>query len=97
MKALLLQMADAVQHAVEAMEGDPAEVVGRGADGAPSARIDRTAEQAVLRVLEYEGASLNVLSEEAGYLDRGGKATLVLDPIGGRSATSASPMCRKPW
>jgi fructose-1,6-bisphosphatase/inositol monophosphatase family enzyme len=82
-KALLLEMADAVQHAVEAMEGDPAEIVGRGADGAPSARIDRTAEQAVLRVLEYEGASLNVLSEEAGYLDRGGKATLVLDPIDG--------------
>ena len=83
MKDLLLQIAEAVQHAVAAIEGDPAEIVGRGADGAPSARIDRTAEQAVLRVLEHEGAALNVLSEEAGYLDRGGKATLVLDPIDG--------------
>src|SRR5438034_438641 len=83
MKGLLLEIADAVQHAVEAFQGDPAEVVGRGADGAPSARIDRLAEETVLRVLDYEGAALNVLSEEAGFIDRGGKATLVLDPIDG--------------
>ena len=83
MKGLLLELADAVQHAVAAFEGDISEVVGRGADGAPSTRIDRLAEETVLRVLDYEGAALNVLSEEAGYLDRGGKATLVLDPIDG--------------
>src|SRR5437762_12996232 len=83
MKGLLLEIADAVQHAVEAFPGDPAEVVGRGADGAPSARIDQLAEETVLRVLDYEGAALNVLSEEAGFIDRGGKATLVLDPIDG--------------
>jgi len=83
MKGLLLELADAVQHAVAALEGDPSEVLGRGADGAPSTRIDRVAEETVLRVLDYEGAALNVLSEEAGYVDRGGKATLVLDPIDG--------------
>src|SRR5256886_1804870 len=83
MNGLLLELADAVQHAVEAMSGDPAEVVGRGADGAPSARIDRVAEETVLQVLDYEGAALNVLSEEAGYIERGGNATLVLDPIDG--------------
>src|SRR5947208_1707234 len=83
MKGLLLELADAVQHAVAAIEGDPSEVLGRGADGAPSTRIDRVAEETVLRVLDYEGAALNVLSEEAGYVDRGGKATLVLDPIDG--------------
>lgn len=83
MKDLLLQLADAVQRAVEEIAEDPAEVLGRGADGAPSTRIDRVAEAAVLRVLEYEGVSLDVLSEEAGFLDRGGKATLVLDPIDG--------------
>ena len=83
MKGLLLEAAEAVQHAVEAMTGNPAEVLGRGADGGPSARIDRVAEEAVLRVLDYEEASLNVLSEEAGFIDRGGQATLVLDPIDG--------------
>src|SRR5207245_327962 len=40
-------------------------------------------EETVLQVLDYEGAALNVLSEEAGYIERGGKATLVLDPIDG--------------
>lgn len=83
MKGLLLELADAVQHAVAEIAGDPAEVLGQGADGAPTTRIDRVAEDAVLRVLDYEGASLNVLSEEAGYIDRGGKATLVVDPIDG--------------
>src|SRR5207245_8714880 len=48
-----------------------------------STRIDRVAEAAVLRVLDYEDARLNVLSEEAGFVDRGGDATLVLDPIDG--------------
>src|SRR2546422_9529395 len=92
MKGLLLELADAVQHAVEAFSGDPAEVVGRGADGAPSARIDRLAEETVLRVLDYEEAALNVLSEEAGFIDRGGKANPVLHPIDGKA--DANP--RKP-
>ncbi len=83
MKGLLLEAAEAVQHAVAAITGNPAEVLGRGADGGPSTRIDRVAEEAVLRVLDYEEASLNVLSEEAGFIDRGGQATLVLDPIDG--------------
>lgn len=83
MKGLLLELADAVRDAVTAFEGDISEIVGRGADGAPSRRIDRIAEETVLRVLDYEGAALNVLSEEAGFVDRGGKATLVLDPIDG--------------
>jgi len=83
MKALLLELADAVQRAVDHMAEDPGEVVGRGADGAPSTRIDRVAEEAALRVLDYEGAKINVLSEEAGYIDRGGDRVLVLDPIDG--------------
>src|SRR5438034_483356 len=69
-KELLLELAEAVQHAVAELVEDPAEVVGRGADGAPSTRIDRVAEAAVLRVLEYEEARLNVLSEEAGFARR---------------------------
>src|SRR2546425_11842326 len=83
MKELLLELAEAVQHAVTELVEDPAEVVGRGADGAPSARIDRVAETAVLRVLDYEDARLNVLSEEAGFIDRRGDRTIVLDPIDG--------------
>ena len=83
MKELLIALAEAVQRAVDAFQGNPAEVVGRGADGAPSWRIDRVAESAVLAGLEAADAPLDVLSEEAGFIDRGGQAVLVLDPIDG--------------
>lgn len=80
---LLGELAEAVQEAVGHLTGDPGEILGRGADGAPSARIDRVAEAAILRGLESSRAKFNVLSEEAGFLDRGGDATLVIDPIDG--------------
>ncbi len=83
MNALLADLAMAVQHAVDHLQGDPAEILGKGADGAPSSRLDRVAEAAVLEALENEGASVNVLSEEAGLIDRGGDALLVLDPVDG--------------
>lgn len=83
MKDLLEDLADAVERAVDELTGDPGEVLGQGADGAPSTRIDRVAEGAVLRALEERGEKLNVLSEEAGFIDRGGTAMLVLDPIDG--------------
>ncbi|HKZ98235.1 MAG TPA: inositol monophosphatase family protein [Thermoplasmata archaeon] len=83
MKALLLELADAVQRAVGQIAEDPGEVLGRGADGAPSLRIDRVAEEAVLRTLDYGGTKIDVLSEEAGFVRRGGDRLLVLDPIDG--------------
>ncbi len=83
MNALLADLALAVQEAIDHLQGDPAEIVGRGADGAPSSRLDRVAETAVLERLEKERAPVDVLSEEAGFIDRGGDALLVLDPVDG--------------
>ena len=83
MQELLERLAIAAQQAVVGLQGDPGEILGRGADGAPSARIDRAAEAAVLKALDASGERLNVLSEEAGFLDRGGDSTLVLDPVDG--------------
>lgn len=83
MSTLLADLAMAVQDAVDHLQGDPAEILGRGADGAPSSRLDRAAEAAVLERLEKEGARVNVLSEEAGFVDRGGDTLLVLDPVDG--------------
>lgn len=83
MHGLLVRLADAVQHAVRDLAGDPAEVLGKGADGAPSTRIDRVAEEAVLHLLDDDGISMNVLSEESGFVERGGEDLLVLDPIDG--------------
>lgn len=54
-----------------------------GADGSPTALVDRVAEEAVLRTLEEEGAEFNVLSEEAPFLDRRSPWTLVVDPVDG--------------
>jgi NAD+ kinase len=81
----LSAIADAVQTEIakipdQASRGDEICI---GADGTPTSRIDKTAENAVLMYLEREGIALNVLSEEIGYVDRGGEETLVLDPIDG--------------
>ncbi len=83
MSDLLADLASAVQRAVSHLSGDPAEILGRGADGAPSSRLDRVAEAAVLERLEERHERVNVLSEEAGFVDRGGDALLVLDPVDG--------------
>ena len=83
MKDLLEDLATAVQHAVETIRGDPAEVLGRGADGAPSSRLDRVAEAAVLERLDDREEKVDVLSEEAGFVDRDGDVLLVLDPVDG--------------
>lgn len=83
MKALLHDLADAVQAAVRAYTGDPGEVTGMGADGTPTQRIDLVAEQAVFRLLESRRLPHTVVSEEAGRVERAGEWTLVLDPIDG--------------
>ena len=82
-KSLLIDLAKRVQRAVDGLSGDPGEVVGRGADGAPTTRIDRVAETAVLERLNDSGVKLDVLSEEAGFIPRGGEGLLVLDPVDG--------------
>lgn len=57
--------------------------VGKGASGSATSKIDKFAEDAILEYLDAHKIPLNVLSEEAGYIDRGGKKTLVVDPIDG--------------
>ena len=83
MKALLHRLAEEVQSAVVAFRGSFGEKVGVGAYGLSTSAIDKVAEQAVLAELDRLGEPLNVLSEEAGFIDRGGDSTLVLDPVDG--------------
>lgn len=78
----MVELADAVQKAAGAVR-NPGDVVGRGADGAPTLRIDRVAEETVLQVLDDKGVRVDVLSEERGFVPRGGEGTLILDPIDG--------------
>lgn len=54
-----------------------------GADGTPTCKIDKVAEDAILQFIEERDLPFNILSEEIGYLDRGYEKTLVIDPVDG--------------
>lgn len=85
MKETLEWLAEEVAGEVErgcAFQERAAEV-GMGADGTPTCRIDQVAEEAVLRMMDERKVPLNVLSEEAGFIDRGFERTLVMDPVDG--------------
>ena len=57
--------------------------IGIGADGTPTKYIDKIAEDVALKFIKKSDVKVNVLSEEAGFLDFGGKYTFVLDPVDG--------------
>ena len=63
------------------------ESVAQGADGTPTSRLDRIVEAAVLDAVQGHG--VNVLSEEAGWIDRGSVRTLVIDPVDGTGNSAA--------
>ncbi len=57
--------------------------MGLGADGTITKYIDRIAEDAALRVINKSKTKVNVLSEEAGFIDKDAEYTFVLDPVDG--------------
>ena len=57
--------------------------VGIGADGTPTKYIDKIAEDAAIEFIKKSDIKVNLLSEEAGFLDFGGKYVFVLDPVDG--------------
>ncbi|MCE7005941.1 inositol monophosphatase [Kibdelosporangium philippinense] len=63
-----------------------AEEVATGADGTPTMRVDALVEAAIIDVID--AAQVNLLSEEAGFVDHGSAVTLVIDPMDG-SANAA--------
>lgn len=81
----LFRIAEAVQAAVRVAASSPrrGEVVAMGADGTPTEAMDRVAETRIVDCLAAEGVDWNLLSEEVGALDRGGRRTLIVDPIDG--------------
>ncbi|MCX2818908.1 inositol monophosphatase [Haladaptatus sp. F3-133] len=92
---LCKEIADAVHEVVEPALGDPGggEVVGMGADGTPTKRIDEVAEERALEVVDgYD--DLRVVTEEAGERVYGDPThTVVLDPVDGTyNATHGIPL-----
>jgi fructose-1,6-bisphosphatase/inositol monophosphatase family enzyme len=54
-----------------------------GADGTITKYVDKIAEDAALNYLQKSKTKVNILSEEAGYIDNKAKYTFVIDPIDG--------------
>ncbi len=91
----LFRIGYAVRHAVRQSGASPkrGEIVAMGAAGSPTEEIDRIAEAQIFASLEEEGRDWNVLSEEAGFVDRGGSKLLVVDPVdGSHNALRGFPM-----
>ncbi len=57
--------------------------VGVGADGSPSSYVDKVAEDVAIKLLTKSENPVNLLSEEAGFIDFGGEYLFVLDPVDG--------------
>ncbi|MEF8847814.1 MAG: inositol monophosphatase family protein [Candidatus Thermoplasmatota archaeon] len=54
-----------------------------GADGTPTKYVDKIAEDAALDFLNKSDVKVNILSEEAGFIDNNSEYTFVLDPVDG--------------
>jgi myo-inositol-1(or 4)-monophosphatase len=79
-----------------AKAGVPAEElareVGIGGDGTPTSRLDEIVDAAVIEAASRFG--VNILSEEAGWVDHGSAVTLVVDPVDGTAnALAGVPLC----
>jgi len=57
--------------------------IGIGADGTPTKYVDKLAEDVAIKFIKKADMGVNILSEEAGFLDFGGEYTFVLDPVDG--------------
>jgi len=57
--------------------------IGIGADGTPTKYVDKLAEDVAIKFIKKADMDVNILSEEAGFLDFGGEYTFVLDPVDG--------------
>jgi len=93
LKQLCTDVADAISETVRDERERCFERFGRevcmGADGTPTQHVDKIAEEVALEVVD---GRVNVLSEEAGYVDNGSSYTMVLDPIDGtRNAVNGVP------
>jgi fructose-1,6-bisphosphatase/inositol monophosphatase family enzyme len=81
----LTQIGLRVREAVlaSAAAGGWGKTVGMGADGTPTKYIDDLAERVVLEESGRLRVDADILSEEAGLVERGGRWMLVADPVDG--------------
>jgi myo-inositol-1(or 4)-monophosphatase len=86
---VLREAADRVKERVDRLFGtlEAREVLGVGAGGDLTKRIDRVAEEAIIEVLDRNNVSCTLVSEEIGFKTLGEKSDLyvVVDPVDGTS------------
>ena len=83
---VLYEAALQVENALKELKEPFGMKVADGADGTPTAIIDRVAEEAIIKVMEKHCLSFRMLSEETGFTDVGREETdhwLVVDPVDG--------------
>lgn len=85
MKDLLENIAEEVRGKVNSLpkDFDWSKELCMGADGTPTLSIDKVAEDVIVEYITENEIPLNILSEEAGYIDNHAEKTLVIDPIDG--------------
>lgn len=85
MREILERISDMVFAKISALPSDfdSSGTAGMGASGSSTSLIDKVAEDVIIDYIESNDLNLNILSEEAGYLDRGAEQTIVVDPIDG--------------
>lgn len=83
--SLFRECADRVIEDVKSLDFDSyGQDKGMGADGTPTKGIDEEAEKIAVDFFE-ENCDHNLLSEEIGFVDRGGEHTIIMDPVDGTS------------
>jgi fructose-1,6-bisphosphatase/inositol monophosphatase family enzyme len=87
----LVECSEQVRQAVITAERKSlAQVVGMGADGAETSGIDQIAEDVAIGFFDQLESKVNILSEEAGFLDRGSSVTVIVDPIDATANATAA-------
>ncbi len=94
--ALCDRIADAANNAIKDIVGtfDANNTLYTGADGTPTKLIDDLSEKAIFELLEKEGLSLRILSEEFGerIIGESPEYTVIIDPLDGTyNAVSGIP------
>jgi fructose-1,6-bisphosphatase/inositol monophosphatase family enzyme len=93
LKSICLEIAEGIENRVAEERKKNFGQFGRemymGADGTPTQHIDKIAEDVALVIADKK---MNILSEEAGFIDNGMEYTMVIDPVDGtRNAVHGIP------
>lgn len=81
-----------IRRELKAHFGKMSRTIDIGADGTPTKVIDKLAEEVAIKIIKKADVTVNILSEEAGFIDNNAEYTFVLDPVDGtRNASRGIP------